>query len=139
MAHSDCNVPKCWAEDPRLGNWVHTQRTRKRRLDRGERSDGMTVEWAARLTALGFVWEGTKAHLNEAKWEAQLARLADYKVAHGDCDVPNRYVKDKVALGLWVADQRQHKNKLARGEPCKGMTAERVARLTALGFAWALY
>ena len=30
------------------------------------------------------------------------------------------------------------KKKLDRGEPCEGMTAERAARLTALGFAWDL-
>jgi hypothetical protein len=33
------------------------QRNYKRRLDRGEPSQGMTVARAARLTALGFVWE----------------------------------------------------------------------------------
>ena len=55
-AHGDCSVPKGWAEDPRLGNWVNDQRTVKRKLDRGEHCKGMTVERAARLTALGLVW-----------------------------------------------------------------------------------
>ena len=45
------DVPKLWAEDPRLANWVHDQRARKRKLDRGEPSERMTVEGAARLTA----------------------------------------------------------------------------------------
>ena len=56
-AHGDCRVPDGWAEDPRLANWVKTQRSYKRRLDRGEPSAGMTAERAARLTALGLVWD----------------------------------------------------------------------------------
>ena len=33
--------------------------------------------------------------------------------------------------------QRRFKKKPDRGEPSKGVTAERAARLDALGFAWA--
>jgi hypothetical protein len=55
--HGDCNVPKRWAEDPRLGNWVNTQRALKRKLDRGEPSKGMTAERAAKLDVLGFAWQ----------------------------------------------------------------------------------
>ena len=90
VAHGDCNVPKRWAEDPRLGNWVNDQRQRKRKLDRGEPCKGMTAERAAKLTAVGLVWEGTNAHLKEAEWDAQLALLAAYKAAHGDCNVTRR-------------------------------------------------
>ena len=36
------------------------------------------------LMALGFVWAPHKA-----AWEVQLARLAAYKAAHGDCSVPH--------------------------------------------------
>jgi hypothetical protein len=34
--HGDCSVPRRWAEDPRLGNWVSKQRRLKPKLDRGE-------------------------------------------------------------------------------------------------------
>jgi hypothetical protein len=93
----------------------------------------------ARLTALGFVWNlGYKGDApREAAWEAQLARLAAYKVAHGDCSVPCRWAEDP-QLGQWVSRQRKCKKKLDRGEPGRGMTAERVAKLEALGFAWEL-
>ena len=40
-----------------------------------------------------------------------------------------------MANGVYY-DQRAHKRKLDRGEPSEGMTAERAARLTALGFVW---
>ena len=85
--HGDCSVPRGWSEDPRLGKWVVDQRGRKRKLDRGEPSKGMTAERAARLAALGFVWEGSRNHLDDAKWEAQLVLLAAYKAAHGDCNM----------------------------------------------------
>jgi hypothetical protein len=129
-AHGDCKVPKQWAEDPRLGRWVHNQRKCKKKLDRGEPGRGMTVERAARLTALGFAWE-----VVEPAWEAQLARLAAYKAAHGDCKVPWGWTEDP-RLSVWVVMQRVRKKKLDRGEPSHGVTAERAARLTALGFVW---
>jgi hypothetical protein len=136
-AHGDCNVPHRWAEDPQLGTWVNNQRARKRKLDRGEPSAGMTASRAARLTALGFEWDPPVGggQPNEAEWAAQLARLAAYKAAHGDCSVPQRWPKDP-RLGSWVFTQRRLKRKLDRGEPSDGMTAERAVRLTALGFSW---
>jgi hypothetical protein len=54
--HGDCNVPWGWAEDPRLGGWISTQRRGKKLLDRGEPSLRMTAARAARLEALGFAW-----------------------------------------------------------------------------------
>ena len=67
---------------------------------------------------------------------AQLARLAAYKAAHGDCNVPRGWAEDP-RLARWVTKQRVLKRQLDRGEPSQGMTAGRAARLTALGFAWA--
>jgi hypothetical protein len=55
--HGDSNMPQGWAEDPRLGNWVMTQKVLKRKLDRGEPSDDMNAARVARLEALGFVWD----------------------------------------------------------------------------------
>jgi hypothetical protein len=138
-AHGDCNVPRGWAGDPRLARWVTKQRVLKRQLDRGEPSQGMTADRAERLAALGFVWDPPVAGTpNEAAWEAQEARLVAYKAAHGDYNVPCRWAKDQ-QLANWVRNQRKGKRKLDRDESsgkCDGMTAERVARLTALGFAW---
>jgi hypothetical protein len=130
-AHGDCDVPGGWAEDPRLGSWVHRQRTHKKKLDRGDLSPGMTAARAAKLEALGFIWETL-----DAAWEAQLARLAVYKEAHGgDCNVPQGWAEDP-RLGSWVHRQRTHKKKLDRSDPSPGMTAARVVKLEALGFVW---
>ena len=153
--HGDCSMPRSLPEDSGLANWVSNQRQRKRRLDRGEHSEGMTAERAARLTALGFVWNprnaeadgkpaptaaklAGKSNLNvfEAAWEAQLARLAAYKAEHGDCNVTMRWAEDP-KLDTWVNTQRKFKRKLDRGEPSEGMTAARAAKLDKLGFPWA--
>ena len=126
------------AEDPRLGSWVGTQRNCKKKLDRGEPSKGMTAERAARPEALGLAWApprgpGGVTTTNEGAWEAQLARLAAYKEARGDCNVHQGWADDP-ELGRWVSSQRKHKKKLDRGDPSEGMTAERAVKLEALGF-----
>jgi hypothetical protein len=133
--HGDCNVPRGWAEDPGLSNWVNNQRQCKGKLDRGEPSEGMTVARAARLDAVGFAWVG--GLMGDAGWEAQLAKLKAYRSEHGDCSVPQGWAEDP-RLGMWISTQRQCKRKLDRGETSEGMTAARVAKLTALGFAWEL-
>ena len=135
--HGDCSVPWGWAEDPGLSTWVNKQRKRKRRLDRGEPSEGMTAARAARLTAVGLVWDppNTGGIPKEAEWEAQLARLAAYNAAYGDCIVPRCWAEDP-KLGRWVDMQRTLKRRLDRGEPSVGMTAARAVKLDALGFTW---
>jgi hypothetical protein len=73
---------------------------------------------------------------NDAGWEAQLAKLKQYKAEHGDCNVPYSWADDR-ELGSWVSVQRVGKKNLDRGlEPSKGMTVARAAKLEALGFAW---
>ena len=73
---------------------------------------------------------------NDGGWVGWLAKLKAYKSTHGDCNVPLHWAEDP-GLGQWVADQRQGKKALDRGEPSRGMTAARAAKLEALGFAWA--
>ena len=138
-------MPRGWTEDPGLGSWIANQRKYKKLLDRSEPSKGMTAARAAKLEALGFAWELSAATISkqvsegrrdDAGWEAQLAKLKAYKRKHGDCAVPNSWAEDP-RLGRWVGTQRAFKKMLDRGDPSKGMTAARVAKLEALGFAWA--
>ena len=71
----------------------------------------------------------------DAAWEEKLVRLEAYKAGHGDCNVPKHWADD-TRLGTRVNIQRKLKRNLDHGEPSKGMTAERAARLTALGLVW---
>jgi hypothetical protein len=135
-AHGDCNVPVTWAEDLPLGRWVGVQRKNKKKMENGQPSDGMSVERVAKLTGLGLVWEMTGGGVvDDARWEAQLARLVAYKAVHGNCRVPKTWAEDP-KLGGWVSMQRRYKKKMDGGEPSQGMTVERAARLTALGVVW---
>jgi hypothetical protein len=65
------------------------------------------------VEAAAQVWD---IRLYTVGWETQLARLAAYKVVHGDCNVTVRWADDP-QLATWVNDQRQRKRKLNRGEP----------------------
>jgi hypothetical protein len=62
--HGDCSVPKGLAEDPRLGDWVATQRMLKKALHHGDARPVITAARAAKLEALGFTWGLSAAELN---------------------------------------------------------------------------
>jgi hypothetical protein len=79
----------------------------------------------------------TAASTNDAVWEHWLAKLKAYKQNYGDCNVPARCAED-LRLAGWVHRQRKYKKALDRGNPSKGMTVARAAKLDALGFAWEL-
>lgn len=67
---------------------------------------------------------------NQQRWEDMFIRLGIFKEKHNHCRVPNRYPDDP-SLGSWVATQRRYfKNKNLP------MPADRVKRLTDLGFEW---
>ena len=59
--HGDCNVPQKWAEEPRLGSWVSSQRKGKKKLDCGDPRPRITAERVAKLEALGFTWKVSAA------------------------------------------------------------------------------
>ena len=101
----------------------------------------MAAARAAKLDALGFAWEMSAAAISKGNrddvgWEAQLAKLKQYKHKHGDFNVPRRRPEDK-SLGNWADRQRRCKKATDRGEPSDKMTAARATKLDALGFAWA--
>jgi hypothetical protein len=137
--HGDCNVPQRWPEDPKLGSWVCWQRMCKKKLDRGELSEGMTAARTAKLEALGFAWKLPRSGgaTDDDGWKSWLTKLTKYKEGHGDCNVPTKWAEDK-PLGRWVSNQRKCKKALDRGDHSPGMTAARAAKLDVLGFAWAL-
>jgi Helicase associated domain len=112
----DCDVPQGWKENPRLGRWINVQRL-------AMKHGTLSPERKARLDALGFIWNAV-----DAKWEARLAELKDYKRRFGDCNVPDRWPENP-QLGMWVQNQRMFQK---RGQ----LSPERKALLDALGFEW---
>jgi superfamily II DNA or RNA helicase len=114
--HKHCKVPynHISADGYRLGAWVNKQR---------QRQNAMLAERKARLDGLGFVW-GRHA----AQWEEGFEHLQAYVGEHGHCRVPDAHVSaDGYPLGQWVRVQRRQ---------VYSVSAERRARLSALGFIW---
>jgi hypothetical protein len=130
--HGHCNVPKRYLANPQLGFWVNTQRKQKTKYDAEPATSWITAKRVARLEALGFAW-GPLA----AAWEEKLAELETFKamLGHGHCNVPRGYLANP-QLGKWVDRQRQQKKKYDADPVTSWLTAERVAKLEALGFAW---
>lgn len=78
------------------------------------------------------------AHLtaHHSRWHETFQRLLTYKEDNGNCKVPNRYPED-VQLGHWVSSQRRQYKAVRMGDTQQtAMTAERIAKLEAVGFQW---
>ena len=131
--HGHCRVPAKWSENPKLANWVATQRRFKKH---GE----LKTERVSALEAIGFEWKLERGSalfpLNQYEkllsaaqaWDAMYVVLQEYKQAHGNCLVPQSWNGNR-RLADWVSDQRVKNNK---GQ----LNAERFRRLEALGFNW---
>ena len=89
-------------------------RTRKGKLSR---------DCVERLEQLGFVWDPFAV-----SWEEMFARLAAYKKAHGDCNVPDKWKEDP-AFARWCGYQRWSHEK-------ETLSPDRIKRLEEIGFVW---
>jgi len=114
--YGHCNVPYNWNQNPKLANWVSTQRQRYKQ--------GMLSEDQVQmLLDIGFTW---KKH--EAAWNQMFEKLLRYKEAFGDCNVPAEWKVDP-KLGRWGTTQRSRKR--------QGKLAEdRIRRLDKIGYQW---
>ena len=106
-------VPQTYDESPKLGRWVHLQRT--------EFAQGTLSKYRNhRLNSIGFTWQVTKF----VPWEEMYQRLVAYKKKCGTTMVPRPYFED-LALGYWVYNQRNN---------CK--KKERIQLLNDIDFVW---
>jgi hypothetical protein len=127
----NCNVPRNYSENTKLGLWVANQRTNYRWHVQGKTSP-MTLPRIKELERLGFEWD-----IHGAAWEDRLSELADYRKIQGNCNVPRIYSKN-TKLGKWVGTQRCE-YKLYRDGNKSNMTLSRVKTLESLGFEWDCY
>jgi hypothetical protein len=70
----------------------------------------MTLSYIQELEGIGFEW-GTNG-----AWEDRLSELADYRVVHGHCNVPQRY-KENAMLATRVTTQRRNYRLKLEGKP----------------------
>ena len=64
-----CNVPKGYAENPQLGNWVGTQRKQYKKFQQHPSTSSMTQERIERLESIAFQWNGRSLTLNACSSE----------------------------------------------------------------------
>lgn len=131
-----CNVP----QSTDLGKWVKMQRENKHEADmknqgcipaRKKPKPCLSQDRVEKLESIGFQWRVAKPAVG---WENRYEQLVQYRMQHGDCNVPQSYPPDK-PFGRWVMKQRcQHSLKL-RGEKSQ-LTDEREKKLNDIGFSW---
>jgi hypothetical protein len=119
------NVPRNWAENPRLATWVANQR---RLIGAGAMSD----ERLLRLRQSKVSWEGMDARrgLQQAAWDRMFAALRTFHRSHGHVNVPRRWTCEP-RLAAWLSTQRF----LAR---TGALRPERESRLDSLAPDWRL-
>ncbi|MEB2690595.1 DEAD/DEAH box helicase [Chlamydia suis] len=117
--HGHCNVPNVYPQNPSLGVWVSSQRTK---FKKGK----LAEDKIARLEEIGFVWDVLKE-----VWEENFLELQRFREEYGHCKVPQRYPQNP-QLASWVSQQRVDfkKGKLAE---------DKIARLEELGFVWDVF
>jgi hypothetical protein len=116
--HGDADVPLRATENRKLAAWVGHQRQRKKSGSLGD--DGKRL-----LDAIGFTWQ----HRKRGSWEDSLAEVAAYKAKQGNCEIPLNYPENP-KLGRFVNTMRTQRNNGT-------LSADRIAKLDALGFVWA--
>ena len=103
-----------------LGRWLAGLRSYRKN---NAQSAYLTNERISALDGIGMVWD-----IPDYLWEKNYHAALEYHREHGCLDVPAYYVTaDGLRLGAWLAALRKTKAELS---------AEQVARLDALGFAW---
>jgi Helicase associated domain len=116
-------VPRSYRENPRLGRWVYTQRTRY--------NQGVLVPKRVRiLEELGFVWKV----FSRTSWFDLYEELVHFNKRYGHCRVPRQYEENR-KLGSWVQTQRTEMKNYRLGRHTS-LTKERLQLLNDLRFEW---
>ncbi|MGN7612863.1 helicase associated domain-containing protein, partial [Magnetococcales bacterium HHB-1] len=114
--YGHCHIPEKWQGNPQLLRWTKKQRKAKQQ-------DKLPEKFQQRLESLGFIWDH-----RETLWEEMFSALAEFKMVHGHCMVPDEY-NENTQLVWWVNAQRTAAKN-------SNLDAERYQRLDAFGFVW---
>ncbi|HEY5234430.1 MAG TPA: Helicase associated domain protein, partial [Verrucomicrobiae bacterium] len=116
-SNGDANVPYGWKENRKLAAWVSNQRERRKHST-------LSDEEIKLLDSLGFTWKSRDV----GTWEDRLAEVVAFKAENGHCDIPLNFPENP-KLGRFVNNIRTQRNS-------RRLSAERIAKLDAIGFAW---
>lgn len=129
--HRSLDIPAHYAtkDGLRIGAWI--RRMRKARDGRLKGAQPLTQDQIRRLDAIGMDWQDSFTQ----RWEYGYAKAKEYYAQHSNIDVPATYVtEDGFPLGKWLKGHVQINDKT--GRLSIKVTAERKAKLDALGFKW---
>ncbi len=119
--HGDLNVPARYVTEAGipLGSWISNLRTWKN-------GRSLAPEKQAQLEAIGMVWDP-----GEDQWQLCFGYAKAYYEAHGDLNVPMKYVtEDGFRLGSWLQEMRR------RRQFRQDLPAERAKLLESVGMIW---
>ena len=111
-------MPFRYAENPKLGTWVSTQRRQYKKFQQDPSTSSMTQERIERLQSIGFEWDPLSA-----EWGTKFNELVAYKDTHGgSCNVPRGDYAENPQLGTWVNKQRTQYKKFQQDLSTSYMT-----------------
>ena len=111
-----------------LGRWVCNQRVRYMKL-RNAGMEPLDDERIRQLEALGMIWKKADSAFEEGYLEA-----TRYAAAHGDLEVPTRYIcANGFKLGAWIGRMRLRYKGYGDTAP---LTEDQIKRLEEIGMRW---
>jgi hypothetical protein len=127
--YGNCNVPSSYKIDPKLANWVASQRRAFGRED-------LRIDRFNLLREVDFIFRLVQRPVgvssigkNEAKWNHKYEQIKELEKIHGS-SVVSHVVKENPTLYNWIMRQRQLDRKQ------KGLSTIRIQKLKELGFPW---
>lgn len=139
--HGHCNVPVKYAENPRLGRWVNTQRSQNQYRIQGKKTN-MTEERFNLLDDLRFSWTLKPALEHLKTWQERVEQITNLKNKHGHFKIltiqdESLNGEEQKRLNEWCLGQRYRLRLLDKNggeDVTKRMGPERVRALHAIGF-----
>merc|ERR1712238_636179 len=135
IRHGNTNVAQSFKDNA----WVREQRLR---IKKGKLTDKQKINL---LNEIHFYRDEQSESLEEEKstaqelstWKIRFSELAEYKLKHGNCNVPDEYPLNS-ELELWVKHQRfLYKLGCQNNHPLF-MNSRSYTKLNELGFSWSI-
>ena len=140
LKHGNTHVPQSFMGNPTLSTWVTEQKVaynigrlsypfiRMQTEDRKKKN---------LLNEIHFCWDEQKESLEEehSTWGKRFSELVDYKVKHGNCNVPKKYPLN-TELESWVKHQRFLYELGCQNKHPSFMNSKGFTKLNELGFSW---
>jgi hypothetical protein len=132
--HGHVQVPTHYADNPKLGRWVHTQR-HQRRLQQKSKKSCMTQERVDLLDQLEFSWEVRPSlERPRATWQQRLDELKDFFATQQHFRVPPG---THPQLHSWCQEQKHRLKNVEKNsgkDVSRRMGPDRVIELHDMGF-----